>query len=650
MTAENDELHSMSASAMPHSVDPTSGTYTTSDRSLIDKPFQHIGALLVLKEPIKSASSANTLGASQGDDKSFIGGAHGPIRGGSANFFGHVPSHGPPRGTSSQNMSFSGARMGDSSGSIIEEETQERRITESRTEEVRTVRRILRSRSRHQTEPQTFEETVWYRTDSGTQAGTAYKTGAPSQPVVPTIPGEQESLFAHSTVSEPGKVVEESKVMVRTAVDERAPSDVRSERALSTSYASSQYSVGEVPSTDQMHPVEGSTSGPGDAASVVSVISTRPSTVSIGEVGAFFDRTESAADQAKALSTSSSLYSLATEEQGLAAQTFWKPFGTSSSQAPLQESSGFESKAASSVSEKSFPAFSVESTISDYKTGSMAEEMSLKDQPVDLDAGYPGPSPSSMERVGQGGVTGTDEGETAVKSKEPDVEEKHVVAEVVLPAPETKKEDEGGRGMDSEVPSVLITSTGKSATQDGVSQDFTEVTHGEHVEEASSGFGGAALTLQADAREKVAETSKDEKELDEGALKEAPSETLEQVSGAGEIPSSQDIKQPSLVPLTSEVTSLQVVEEEETTKRAQEVEVEISVSSTEVQGERHEPSETTQEPQSQAPSTEAAVSSADIEVVLVSPKPTVPEEEDRLVFLPVKLVTTLTFLRTQPAR
>ncbi|KAH8040802.1 hypothetical protein HPB51_012972 [Rhipicephalus microplus] len=124
--------------------------------------------------------------------------------------------------------------LGDSSGSYIEEETQERRVVESRTEEVRTVRKIRRSRSRNQaaSEPLAIEDSVWYRTQSG------HRTVRPGG--LPHITSNEYAV-SRSMISGPGRTTTES----RQSNDERTEIENVSERAMSTSYASSQYSFGE---------------------------------------------------------------------------------------------------------------------------------------------------------------------------------------------------------------------------------------------------------------------------------------------------------------------------------------------------------------------------------------------------------------------
>ncbi|KAL1434805.1 hypothetical protein MTO96_001700 [Rhipicephalus appendiculatus] len=363
VTVENDDLPSNSV--MPTSPDPTSGTHTTSDRSLADKPtYRPGGAFLVLKDSIKSTPSANTLGASQGDDRDHMSASYaGPtFRGSSSSFL-----HGQSVGGSARNVA---SGLGDSSGSYIEE-TQERRVVESRTEEVRTVRKIRRSRSRNQagSEPLAIEDSVWYRTQSGHRA--VRPGGLP-----PITSGE--CAVSRSMISGPGRTVTES----RQSNDERTETENVSERAMSTSYASSQYSFGEVASADRMRLLEGTTPLAEDVSPVASA---RPSTVSVGEIGAFSDRADSAA---KPVSSTSSMYSLSAEEQDLHALAPWKPAITDN--AARKESSGFESRASDKGgSEKSFPAASAESIeVSDYKTiygKSQSEEKQDKEELETID-------------------------------------------------------------------------------------------------------------------------------------------------------------------------------------------------------------------------------------------------------------------------
>ncbi|KAH7968302.1 hypothetical protein HPB52_007620 [Rhipicephalus sanguineus] len=343
VTAENDDLHSNSV--MHTSLDPTSGTHTTSDRSLADKPtYRPGGAFLVLKDSIKSTASANTLGASQGDDRDHMSTSYaGPtFRGSSSSFL-----RGHSAGGSARNVA---GGLGDSSGSCIEE-TEERRVIESRTEEVRTVRKIRRSRSRNQaaTEPLAIDDTVRYRTESGHRA-----VGPGGLPPIT----DRESAVSRSMISGTGRKVTDS----RRSIEERAETENVSERAMSTSYASSQYSFGEVASSDRMRLLEGTTPLAEDVSPVASA---RPSTVSVGEIGAFSDRADSAA---RPVSSTSSMYSLSAEEQDLNALAPWKPRIPDHS--ARKQSSGFESRASDKGgSEKSFPSASAESIeMSDYKT------------------------------------------------------------------------------------------------------------------------------------------------------------------------------------------------------------------------------------------------------------------------------------------
>ncbi|KAH6921087.1 hypothetical protein HPB50_027924 [Hyalomma asiaticum] len=346
ITAGNDDLPSNSA--IPTSPDPTSGTYTTSDRSVADKPaYRAGGAFLVPKDPVKSTASVNTLGASQGDDRDHMSASFaGPLfRGSNSSFL-----RGQSAGGSARNVA---SGLGDSSGSYIEEETQERRVIESRTEEVRTVRRIRRSRSKNQAPtgppPLAIEDTVWHRTESGHRA---------VRPVGLLPIADREYSNSRSMISGPCRTVTES----RQSVEERTEAENVSEHAMSTSYASSQYSFGEVASADRMKLIEGTTPVAEDASSVASA---RPSTVSLGEIGAFSDRADSAV---KAVSSTSSMYSLSAEEQDLNALAPWK--STIIERSARKESSGFESRASDKGgSEKSFPAASAERIeICDYKT------------------------------------------------------------------------------------------------------------------------------------------------------------------------------------------------------------------------------------------------------------------------------------------
>ncbi|KAK8780362.1 hypothetical protein V5799_018306, partial [Amblyomma americanum] len=346
--------------------------------SLADKPtYRPGGAFLVLKEPIKSNGSANTLGASQGDDRDHMSTSFmGPAFHGSSSSFLHGQS-----GGSAQNIA---SGLGESSGSFIEEETQERRVVESRTEEIRTVRRIRRTKSRNQgpktQAPMAIEETVWLRTESGQRSASSTRTtGPPAQAICAAPVTDQESVFSKTMMSGPSRTVSESQSTLRQTAEEHTETEHVSERALSTSYASSQFSFGEVASADQMRLIEGATPAPEDASSVASA---RPSTVSVGEIGAFSDRADSAA--AKALSSTSSMYSLPAEEHDLNAIAPWKPAAIDLSM--RKESCGFQSKASDDKegSEKSFPAVSAESIeVSDYKTiygKSQSEERQVKDE------------------------------------------------------------------------------------------------------------------------------------------------------------------------------------------------------------------------------------------------------------------------------
>ncbi|CAN8032513.1 unnamed protein product, partial [Ixodes persulcatus] len=394
VAAEDDELCSVSASGVSLSADPASATYATSDRSLTDNPLFQTGATLVLKDQAKTTASADILGASQGDERSA-----NFFRANSATFFRPSPTNTAPLGRPSHNASsfISTPMTGDSSGSFVEEKTQEHKVSQTRTEEVRTVHIIRRSRSsRHRA---LNELSPWSKTDTGNTASSAIKSEGTT--VVPaagqTAEGQRFVVPQSSAKQQENTAQQQKTVGSRKSVEEHSTRETKSERALSTSYASSQYSFGEVASADQMRAVQDASPDSAGVVSVPSPVSTRPSTVSVGEVGAFSERSDSVAEsyQAKDISHTSSMYSLAAEEQDLTGQAPWRHFGADRCQAPLKnDNSGFGNTAIPSASEKSFPAFSWDSAeMSEYQTGSIAkslsEEKSTKDKSQSLEGDAP---------------------------------------------------------------------------------------------------------------------------------------------------------------------------------------------------------------------------------------------------------------------
>ncbi|KAM7291083.1 mucin-17-like [Ixodes scapularis] len=394
VAAEDDELCSVSASGVSVSADPASATYATSDRSLTDNPLFQTGATLVLKDQAKTTASADTLGASQGDERSA-----NFFRANSATFFRPLPTNTAPLGRPSHNASsfISTPMTGDSSGSFVEEKTQEHKVSQTRTEEVRTVHIIRKSRSsRHRA---LNELSPWSKTDTGNTASSAIKSGGTNVvPAAGKTAEDQRFVVPQSSAKQQENTAQQQKTAgSRKSVEEHSTRETKSERALSTSYASSQYSFGEVASADQMRAVQDASPDSADVVSAPSPVSTRPSTVSVGEMGAFSERSDSVAEsyQAKDISRTSSMYSLAAEEQDLTGQAPWRHVGADRCQAPLKNgNSDFGNTAIPSASEKSFPAFSWDSAeMSEYQTGSIAkslsEEKSTKDKSQSLEGDAP---------------------------------------------------------------------------------------------------------------------------------------------------------------------------------------------------------------------------------------------------------------------
>lgn len=278
MAAEDDELCSVSASGVSLSADPASATYATSDRSLTDNPLFQTGATLVLKDQAKTTASADILGASQGDERSA-----NFFRANSATFFRPSPTNTAPLGRPSHNASsfISTPMTGDSSGSFVEEKTQEHKVSQTRTEEVRTVHIIRRSRSsRHRA---LNELSPWSKTDTGNTASSAIKSeGTNVVPAAGQTAEDQRFVVPQSSAKQQENTAQQQKTVgSRKSVEEHSTRETKSERALSTSYASSQYSFGEVASADQMRAVQDASPDSAGVVSVPSPVSTRPDRKSV---------------------------------------------------------------------------------------------------------------------------------------------------------------------------------------------------------------------------------------------------------------------------------------------------------------------------------------------------------------------------------
>ncbi|XP_064478431.1 uncharacterized protein LOC135391851 [Ornithodoros turicata] len=340
LTADFEGVHSASSNAQPQSADV--GSTYTSDRFVLSKPLLRRGNQDRHNRDVL-VSSIN-FGASQGDKDTLSK---------TGSYMDTFPSRGIyddssfRRNPSSEVQGASSIIYSEnSSGSVVEEETHHRRVVQTTTEEVRTIRRIRRSRL--DTEPQTLvEETLWFRRGGDDMI-------KPPKPVNINI-RESESIRVSPTSTEPEKMIQRYENIVR-GVEMQTPLVERNERILSASFASSLFSVGEFPHADHISMISPASSLPGDTASLSSVLTAKPSIISIGETRKISEEEELYSHH-KIYTSSVSVYGAPQGARSMA-------------ESGLEQQD--KTKVPSSESEKSFlPAFWLETTdLSAYKTGS----------------------------------------------------------------------------------------------------------------------------------------------------------------------------------------------------------------------------------------------------------------------------------------
>ncbi|XP_064481729.1 uncharacterized protein LOC135394744 [Ornithodoros turicata] len=307
-----------------------SATCASSDTSLLDKPQKAGTAGLVIADAPARGAQHGFTGDSERVDT------------------GQVPKHSAqsrvPRFFTSSSHLFDSRSVDprayptNTSGSIVEEEMEERHITECRTEEVRTIRRIRRIK----TKSETFEEeNVWVKRDGCSTLTLRYKGPTiPSQEAA-SMPGEREEFTVNSATFEPETDVSHTRYIVHEAT----PAEVI-EKSVTKSYESSERSrktksgtsVGEEASQVRPDTASTSTSGASEA----------PSIGSVGVIGGISENAEIAVSGPRKLidTESASLYSL--------------PFGDElrpetapaiSSDRLIEESSGFDGRVSLTTSE-----------------------------------------------------------------------------------------------------------------------------------------------------------------------------------------------------------------------------------------------------------------------------------------------------------
>ncbi|XP_064481616.1 uncharacterized protein LOC135394684 [Ornithodoros turicata] len=316
--ATSDETSSVTRTAdVQSSGAGTSDADTSSNPSSLDHPKNAGTGTLIINDP-PVGGQRGFRGGNEGDEAgpreaSFMSGTRpNNLFMGSSQF---ISRSGDPRRPPASNAN----EVADTSGSVIEE-MEERRITECRTEEVRTIRRIRRTKSSAKTEIY-GDENVWVKRDVGSTLTVRYQgPGLLPEQAVP-MPSEE---FVRAATSLLERAMSDTRGAARETVQEEIPLVEVTEVSGTRSYESSERR-GEIKSVSHV--------GASYAAEVPSGV---PSTVSVGGMRGMSENAEIAVSGPRKLMDipSPSLFSL--------------PLDGSSSDRLIEQSSGFEGRAPTS--------------------------------------------------------------------------------------------------------------------------------------------------------------------------------------------------------------------------------------------------------------------------------------------------------------